>query len=260
MPKLDNRDDNSISISHVIHGFAAHCTFGDTTLACHVNASCSQASGLSNQTKAITRILMKSNTICCSGVLVNNACNDLTPYVLTAFHCVDFDVDRYLDSNEEDDIEDWVFSFKYISPTCKPSSEPSSYITYTGASDISLLNATDFLLVKMDDTPSYTSGLTYAGWSNSSTQSGVTYSLSHPKGDVMKFTKDNDNPDANDSYMYFKSYNNKTFGIGVDMLWEVDWDLGALEPGSSGGPLFNSDKRVIGQYVGGWHVCNTDSI
>jgi lysyl endopeptidase len=42
--------------------------------------------------------------------------------------------------------------------------------------------------------------------------------------------------------------------------WKVVWANGTVEPGSSGGPLFNSDKRIIGQVHGGntSDICTTN--
>jgi len=56
--------------------------------------------------------------------MINNACQDFTPNILTAFHCLDRDAnvgddDRIIDPAEENALEnDWVFRFQYMSPSC----------------------------------------------------------------------------------------------------------------------------------------------
>jgi len=131
-PKSSENTQSYLSISKVVHGYTTVCN-GDTELNCHINASCTLADGLEDEKYAVARIIVHSGQSCCSGVLINNACNDLTPYFLTAFHCIDFDYDRDMDPNEEEDIEYWVFRYQYISPNCTPTSQPSSWVTYSGA-------------------------------------------------------------------------------------------------------------------------------
>lgn len=75
-------------------------------------------------------------------------------------------------------------------------------------------------------------GVRYAGWTrfqDFSIESGYV-SLSHPKGDVLKYMKDED-------YAIYQ-YGNRLFGLY--------FDIGASEKGSSGGPIFNMDKKVVG--------------
>jgi len=248
-----------ISVKYVVHGFATFCSFGDATLNCHINASCSQANELADEKYAVARILVNNGQSCCSGSLINNTCNDLTPYFLTAFHCVDFDEDRILDSGEEDDIETWLFSYRYISPNCTPSSEPSSWVTYSGADFKAYNNETDFLLVKMEDQPTSSTGLTYTGWSrydNFPFQNEGTTGLHHPGGDVMKFSSDNSEPVENENDVrFYYNYPNSYFTMNEGTLWEVEFDNGAYEWGSSGSPLFDPNNRIIGQLVGGSVQC-----
>jgi len=96
-------------ISKVIHGYkkitaTADYGFGKAELNCHINANCGLGDGWLSQKRTITRILVQDNEYSCSGVLLNNSCHNFIPYVLTAFHCVDADWDRILDTNEENDM------------------------------------------------------------------------------------------------------------------------------------------------------------
>lgn len=245
-----------ISIGYVIHGYTTVCDFGEATLNCHINASCSQADDLEDEKYAVARILVRNNERCCSGALLNNVCNcpDFTPYFLTAFHCIDYNEDRVLNLIEEDDPETWAFSYKYISPNCSPSSEPSSWITYSGAEFRAYNSETDFLLVEMDDQPSGGTGLNYAGWSRDDEfnfQDEGTSGLHHPSGDVMKFSSDVDEPAINQEPDTFYYYWPSSYWISdVGSLWVVEFDNGTVEGGSSGSPLFDPNSRIIGQLIG----------
>ncbi len=252
-PKSSENPQSYLSISKVVHGYTTACN-GETYLDCHINASCTLADGLEDEKYAVARIIVHSGQGCCSGVLINNACNDLTPYFLTAFHCIDFDYDRDMDPNEEEDIEDWVFRYQYISPNCTPTSQPSSWVTYSGAQFIAQNDETDFLLVRMENQPTASTGLKYAGWSiddEFSFQNEGTTSLHHPAGAVIKFSSDYHEPVENINGHQFCYTEYDCFIMVAGTLWEIDIDAGAIEWGSSGGPLFDPDNRIIGQLVGG---------
>jgi hypothetical protein len=53
-------------------------------------------------------------------------------------------------------------------------------------------------------------------------------SISHPSGLPKKIARDNTAPQDN------------------GLNWVVDWEVGKIEPGSSGSPLFSGHKRVLG--------------
>ena len=62
----------------------------------------------------------------------------------------------------------------------------------------------------------------------------------------MKISFDNDNLKET-SYGSF-------FGTNY---WRNKIDIGTFEPGSSGSPLFNQNKRVVGQLRGGSPYCTS---
>jgi len=257
-PYISENEKSIISIGYVIHGYTAACDFGDATLNCHINASCSQADDLEDEKYAVARILVWCNTRCCTGSMINNACNcpDYTPYFLTAFHCIDYNEDRILNEiypTEQDDPETWAFSFKYISPNCTPSSEPSSWKSYTGAEFKAYNSETDFLLVEMEDQPIGSTGITYSGWSRDDEfdfQDEGTSSLHHPGGDVLKYSSDDEEPVVNEDSKTFCYAQNSCWDMDPGTLWEVEFDNGSIEGGSSGSPLYDPNGRIIGQCVG----------
>jgi hypothetical protein len=102
---------------------------------------------------------------------------------------------------------------------------------------------TDFALMKLKSPVSQNSVLTWLGWDKSNSIPSSGTGIHHPKGDVMKI-----------------SYELNPFGATSSVMgnygWEVDYDLGITEKGSSGSPILNQDKRVVGQLHGGPHYDN----
>jgi hypothetical protein len=70
-----------------------------------------------------------------------------------------------------------------------------------------------------------------------------SYSLHHPSGDIMKLAYD-----ADPAFSF--DHEDGMF------TWEVNWELGITEGGSSGSPLFDDHGRIRGQLLGGTSGCN----
>jgi hypothetical protein len=86
----------------------------------------------------------------------------------------------------------------------------------------------------------------FAGWDNSGTIPTTTVSIHHPSGDIKKIAFD-DNP-ATISQAMGSTEANST--------WTVQWDRNTTtEGGSSGSPLFDQSRRIIGQLWGGGASC-----
>lgn len=130
-------------------------------------------------------------------------------------------------------------------------------MTYSGASFRAANNETDFLLTEMDTRPSSTSGLTYSGWFNSDDfpfEDEGTRALHHPMGDVMKYSRDNEEPVENVDSVRI-ALTSSYFYMAPGTLWETQFDSGAVERGSSGSPLFDPNNRFIGQLVATQIIC-----
>jgi hypothetical protein len=86
----------------------------------------------------------------------------------------------------------------------------------------------------------------FAGWNNSNTPPTSTVSIHHPAGDIKKISFD-DNPAVAVQEMGSSEPNSS---------WQVIWDRNTTtEGGSSGSPLFDQNKRIIGQLWGGGASC-----
>ncbi len=231
----------TIEISSIVHGYRGIApvdkNFGDA-LPCHINTSCPEADGWREQVRAVILFTVKGNTRFCSGVTINNVNEDLTPYILTAAHCL----------TAQDTLSDWIFYFNY-EPRIVDSLTFDCDSTHDGTLNQSLQGATlkarieqidgaDNMLLLLDDNVPLAYNPYFAGWSSDTTPPTATVSIHHPMGDVKKISFDDSN-----AIPWFSTY----------YRWRTAYRLtsgqtGIVEGGSSGAPLFDDDKRVIGNH------------
>ena len=172
----------------------------------------------------------------CTGALINNAKNDGTPYFLTANHCI----------SNNTVANTLVTYFNYEKTDCNGSLSLGKSLS--GATYKAGYDQFDFTLLLLDETPGPEYKPYFAGWnaqSDSMVLSGT--GIHHPSGVEKKVSVDIDP---------IPSY---PFGINWEGFvttpphahWFVDFDHGQTEGGSSGSPLFDQNKRIIGQLSGG---------
>ncbi len=182
---------------------------------CNINVICPQGVDWQTERKAVC--LIETPNSRGSGALINNTCNTLKPYILTAWHL----------TNGEN-LNDWTFLFGWWSSTCFPNTNTSQSILFNGATLRATWEVTDFSLIELNQVPSTNLDLSFLGWDRSSNIPASTTGIHHPKGDQMKISFDTDPPSIGN----IRSYSNTA--------WRVLWKSGTSEPGSSGSPLFRS--------------------
>lgn len=185
-----------------------------------------------------------------SGVLLNNTSNDNTLYVLTAFHCIDYNSDGMLSQAEKDDVANWEFHFKYYAAFCGASTTTTPLVLNAShnATLVSAWSTSDFALIRLTETfnPCNSNyNLYFAGWDRRlnpwTTLPVKTVNLSHPE----------DNGAGQPMKVLVNSFGGTTKPVkDVDtMYWRVaGTNYGEAYPGSSGSALFNPDHRVVGQF------------
>ncbi|MFV0592683.1 MAG: T9SS type A sorting domain-containing protein, partial [Draconibacterium sp.] len=196
------------------------------------------------ESDGVVQVLLANGSELCSGSLLNNTLQDYRPLILTAFHCIDIGPglayrNGILDNNEIQDSEDWLVRFGFKHTTCGGSTIGSVY-TFDDTHFRAAWDSTDFALVELQDDilrDIYSVGQkVWLGWDKSGTTPSKVTCIHHPAGDVMKYTFDNESPAISN------------YGGTNNSHWFVDdWDIGNTEGGSSGSPLFDQNKKVIGQ-------------
>ncbi len=241
-----------ISISRVIHGYKSvlgiakpsslqksieTSGFGDSDT-CNINVNCPEGAEWADEKRSVVMILLDENTRWCSGAIVNNTGLDYKPYILTAFHCIDYYRDDILTTGEIDFAEDWLVWFNYESPGCTnadgPTDQSVASTTFKAANV-----ATDFALVELSVTPPTSYNVYYAGWSRATSPPSSSVGIHHPMGDITKISFENDQAS---SYTWP--------GMPTNFQLAVNFNSGAVQVGSSGSPLLDESHRIVGQLTG----------
>jgi lysyl endopeptidase len=211
--------DPVVEVSSVIYDYRdvyglmdGSVTVGGTkTTGCLVDVNCPEGDGWDFQKRATMRTL--SGGSLCSGALLNNTNVDETNYVLTANHC--------------GQTSSTVFRFGYERPGCRSGTAPTT-MSVSGATVLTSNSTYDNRLMRINTAipPSYDPY--YAGWTRTTTNSTFGFSMGHPSGGPKKISIDANGSSFNSQY------------------WIVNWSVGMLEGGSSGGPLFDQAGIVRG--------------
>lgn len=243
---------NYINVDYLVPGKGDELKYGESA-ACMININCSEGDDWQVEKKGVTQMMMYIGTgttgagwYVCSGTLVNNTSQDLTPYLLSANHC-------YNGASDEDLLK-WQFTFHYESQGCEDA-EPIAAKTTVGcvfrAATPTEEGSDGLLLELLEDIPEEWN-VYYNGWDRrDELVEGGGVSIHHPAGDIKKIST-------------FKDYETGTWPgeqIGaVNAHWltifiETENGLSVTEGGSSGSPMFNSSHLVIGTLTGGNSNC-----
>ena len=199
----------------------------------------------------------------CTGSLLNNTAQDRKLYFMTANHC------GVNSGNAASVVAYW----NYRNSTCRVPGSPASGGAgdgslaqfYSGAIFRSASSASDFTLIEFTPGggPDPAFGHHWAGWNRSSSESpcseaALCAGVHHPNNDEMRITF-SDQPTITSSWGGTPP---PTPGDGSH-IW-VHWDddppyfpspPGVTEPGSSGSPFYDQNRRFIGQLHGGASAC-----
>ncbi|NNE29169.1 MAG: hypothetical protein HKN16_06010, partial [Saprospiraceae bacterium] len=223
---------------------------------CNLDVNCSEADGwgIVDGYRDIIRSVAVIGTgggTFCTGFLINNVRNDASPYFMTANHCgIDFGSSPSL-----------VAYWNYENSTCRqPNSAASgqngngSLNTFNTGSVFKTASAnSDVVLVEFDDPIHPDAGAYLAGFSlDPNPPQDTTIAIHHPSTDEKRISFEFD-------LTHIGAWGSGDAVVpGGDHIVVPDWDIGTTEGGSSGSPLFDKNKRVVGQLHGGGAACGND--
>ncbi|MCP9496452.1 MAG: BACON domain-containing protein [Pyrinomonadaceae bacterium MAG19_C2-C3] len=220
-PETIGADGNLKSDADTVETFAAG--------ACNLNVT----SAWAQVAKSVGKMQFSSTggEYVCTGTLLNSVNNDLTPYFLTANHCIST-------ASEAQSLRVTWFYDSVSASTQR--SDGASLLKTSYQSDATLLMINGWL----------PTGLFWSGWSPSTINTNASFTaLHHPRGDYKRITfgRKTGNYDGPDDF-------------GNRSLHEVRWNTngGTTEGGSSGSGLWTGtpdDARLTGNLLGGAAAC-----
>lgn len=270
--------DTRLSISRIVHIFDTKpfggLNEGDFTgdhlipsnpSWCQKSVACLEEEnigGWNHEVKSVVMILINCDPLyegLCTGTLLNVAggySSSESPYLLTCSHSIlPDDPDPYAD------VEDWVFLFGFEDSDCGIFNTNTQWLapnnSVYGAELLEYEEQyeheyeVDYLLCRLfEDTYTINNNLdvAYAGWDKSFDDPDLTpmvLNIHHPASVSKMFCFSTNLSetdviwDTDPDCPYYLYVNGNDF-------WEVVWDIGIVEEGSSGSPLFNSSHKIIG--------------
>ncbi len=240
----ENRINTDFCLRKIVFGekaFSGICSTAD----CHIDASC--LSSYTEETGTIAFIDRGDGTAV-TGAVIMNAGFDKIPYILTAFHCIDEDDNCLIQTTDYNYVDDWSFKFFNKTSSCNAMQMDYRYTQITGGADIIAgYRYSDFALIEMNNSIPEDSEIFYAGWKRLNKLPTNATCLNHPCNDLMKATygigdRSSDCFESQNGCTNCTTYSNTH--------WHIRFSNGALQPGSSGSPLYNEDHLIVGQLNG----------
>ena len=237
-----------LQVAKVAHDYVGIVTKDHRPLgisgACNVNVNCDIANGSENIRDGVCRILVEGSELC-TGTLLNNTALDGAPYILTAYHCFIINGVNPTPTKMEALAQSSVFIFNYESPYCSSIDGDVSH-SLSGSSVKASFDSLDFALVKLNNIPTPNFRPYWVGWNRKNIAPSSSICIHHPLGDIKKISIDYDPTITS-------KFNSNYLAKG---FWNVlRWEYGVTEEGSSGGPLLDQNKQLIGTLTGGSASC-----
>lgn len=244
------RDELTLELGSINLGYRGfHEMSAILSGSCNVDVVCPEGDDWQNEIPSVAVISTGGSTFC-TGFMVNNVRNDLTPYFMTAQHC------GITSSNAASLVTFWNFENSY----CRPPGEPGSGGTgdgsldqfNTGSTHRAAYGPSDVTLVELSQDPEPDWFISYSGWDATGEDADWAVGIHHPSTNEKRI-----------SFQWYPTTTTSYLGEAVPgdgtHVRITDWDLGTTEPGSSGSPLYNQDHRVIGQLHGGYASCTSNT-
>lgn len=243
--------EGEIEIGEVNHDFVGILRASeprDPSQSCHPNILCYDDDA---EPGASVVLLIINGNMFCSGALVNNSDNDGAPYLLTATHCLNENYKASFLLNRKYDMMAGtiVAFFNYQSPVCDRNIRGTTQMTLASADSVLIDEKYDISLIRFKDMPPKEYQPYYLGWNVSSSPLAPFHGLHHPNGGIKKVA-------VTDGALYVTTFNE--FNMQTNGHWGLaGWDVGNTEGGSSGSPLVDKNKRLVGMLTGGISMCSS---
>jgi PKD repeat protein len=206
----------------------------------YIGVNCPEGKDLQDVKHSVCKITFRSDSgsYLCSGALLNNARNDEIPYFLTASHCISTSVEA----------STLVAYFNYEKEGCNGIALTAR--TLSGSTLLTNSPASDYTLLRLNNKPTAPYQPYYAGWDAGDIPADHVSGVHHPEGLTKKLAIDNDTTTTNTDIIQWQGSTSSP----IASHWQLKFDVGQTAGGSSGSPLFNKKKQIIGQLHGGDNI------
>lgn len=197
--------------------------------------------------------LIINGTTYCTGSLINNTSDELIPYLITATHCLNKDYNASFLANRKYDLVagSIVAFFNYNSPVCSTDIRGPLQMTMASADSVLISERHDISLLKLKQAPPKEYQPYYLGWNTNTSPSAPFHGLHHPNGGIKKVA-------IGTRSLSIGSFDDPKYNMEPNSFWVInEWDTGSTEGGSSGSPLLDRDKRIVGTLTGGVSQCSS---
>ncbi|MFT4193178.1 trypsin-like peptidase domain-containing protein [Ottowia sp.] len=236
-------------LSHLTQTVKDAAQIGDAA-SCNLDVMCS--ADLQAESRSVAKMLFTEadGTYICTGTLLNDTRGSLTPYFLTANHCIS------TQAAASTLVTYWFF--RAASCNGSPEVDPAMARVTGGAQLLYSDSSVDATLLRLNSQPP--ANVVYAGsYFGDGAVTGVGVAgVHHPRGDLQKYSVGTIAGYANcgDSSCSSASVD------GGNML-QIGWTTGTTEGGSSGSAIFasagGSALYVVGTLTGGSASCENPS-
>lgn len=200
---------------------------------CHNDVTCHpEWAGVANAVAGVGSVLASGAGIFCTGQLLNAQKPDLTPYFLTANHCL---------NSPSEAASTEIFWFYQTASCGGPPPSLANTQRSVGATLVATGVQSDFTLLIVEG--ALPQGVSWAGWTSAKLANGTpATAIHHPSGDFKRISFGNSGGDV---------------GVCFDRSEvRINWTDAVTEPGSSGSGIFTDAKQqLFGQLHGGASAC-----
>ncbi len=124
-------------------------------------------------------------------------------------------------------------------------------MTMASADSVLISERHDISLLKLKQAPPKEYQPYYLGWNTNTAPSAPFHGLHHPNGGIKKVA-------IGTRSLSIGSFDDPKYNMEPNSFWVInEWDTGSTEGGSSGSPLLDRDKRIVGTLTGGVSQCSS---
>jgi hypothetical protein len=214
-------------------------------LSCHLDVTCFP--DFANEASAVARMQWPAEETgrikLCSGALLTRLPADYAPVFMTAAHCI----------HRQQDADALELFWFFQRASCNVGAVPdlNSVPRTHGAVILKLHINADWSLLGLHEPPAANY---YLGWDAGNTASwasdAAATSISHPRGTHKRIAFGRKGGDSS------RPFDLGTGVIPIIHVWDINLDAGngVVEPGSSGSPILDEQRRVRGTLTGTYSV------